>query len=1081
MTNFIDTVRDAYPIDRALKYATGTDVIGSGSARMACCPFHEDRNPSLSVNMDKGVYKCHSAGCGAQGDVFTLLQSAFSMTFMESVTYAAQACGIPLPDDFSGATVKQPRRRKFISAPSDDLGSVPAGLQDPALIALGGDIPLPSAGKSVEAYRLDRPAAQAVRKYFPQMVHVYRDIEGHPLLLVLRCFMKQKDHPDGGKKYFIPLHAKTLSEKTSARIKGQDDPFLSWVVGSVPETCYRPIYGIHDLHGLDSPRSLLLVEGEKTADATNRMLMQCDDRPLVISPMGGGESVLRMHWAPMMEMIRKGLIQELVIWPDADTPLTRPDGSIVDRQRKFSAKIMIGLLSALRNAGIDENQISIRIVTPPSGKESGWDLADAEQDGWGGKDVLNWISGNSFSPDDPDKRIVDDVKKSLESSAPTPEDRSDALSEESEFPMPDALQQFDMMMAGIDEDVDPLPPENILGLPSEAIEDCEEIPGPGEDGDEEDPFQGHDPDSKVLCILDNPYFRPLGHNNGADYFISLDSGYIYALTAHNLKAVFLLKLARKDWWKKHFPKATNKKDETPIDWEGAADALVAASYSQGVWDPSLERGQGATMDEGRVVFNTGNTLWIEGVGQVPIKKFRGKNCYTVGIATSMPAFHNPFKANDPSVLKFLEIISSLNWKKETRELSIMGLFGWVCTSPITGIMSWRPHLWLSGPRSAGKSWVLRNLIAAALGDYAYYIKSNSTEPGIRRGLHAKSLPLIFDEAEGETRGDRERIDAIIKMARHAASDDNSVVMQASTNGSSESARYRIRSSFLFSSITTQLDASADKTRFANAYLDEGRGLVDFSKHVQDPAMELLTPEFSQRFIARMIMRAPDMQVTHKLMIQALSMYNLERRIVDVYSAFASGAWLMLRDGVPEDKIDAYEFVGEVFSIGDQIKRFNQDVSEEKDHTRLFRFIQAHGLRVETSNMGQRSISIGQLISAASGWADQDDAVISTRDAIASLKEIGIRPVHADLETRGENDFELIKEGHQANAVVIHRNSTPINAILKETPYVRNYSQVMLQSSDVFTGRPVRFSETLGVSRGIVVPLSVFSLGEGDEG
>jgi DNA primase len=30
------------------------------------CPFHPDKNPSLSVNTEKGCWKCH-AGCGEGG------------------------------------------------------------------------------------------------------------------------------------------------------------------------------------------------------------------------------------------------------------------------------------------------------------------------------------------------------------------------------------------------------------------------------------------------------------------------------------------------------------------------------------------------------------------------------------------------------------------------------------------------------------------------------------------------------------------------------------------------------------------------------------------------------------------------------------------------------------------------------------------------------------------------------------------------------------------------------------------------------------------------------------------------------
>ena len=39
---------------------------GSGAEVKAKCLFHDDRNPSLGVNLEKGVWKCH-AGCGEGG------------------------------------------------------------------------------------------------------------------------------------------------------------------------------------------------------------------------------------------------------------------------------------------------------------------------------------------------------------------------------------------------------------------------------------------------------------------------------------------------------------------------------------------------------------------------------------------------------------------------------------------------------------------------------------------------------------------------------------------------------------------------------------------------------------------------------------------------------------------------------------------------------------------------------------------------------------------------------------------------------------------------------------------------------
>jgi len=38
---------------------------GSGPWRSARCPFHDDGEPSLSVNMDHGGFTCHA--CGVRG------------------------------------------------------------------------------------------------------------------------------------------------------------------------------------------------------------------------------------------------------------------------------------------------------------------------------------------------------------------------------------------------------------------------------------------------------------------------------------------------------------------------------------------------------------------------------------------------------------------------------------------------------------------------------------------------------------------------------------------------------------------------------------------------------------------------------------------------------------------------------------------------------------------------------------------------------------------------------------------------------------------------------------------------------
>lgn len=40
---------------------------GNNGFAMACCPFHDDNNPSLCVNVESGWFKCMSSSCGECG------------------------------------------------------------------------------------------------------------------------------------------------------------------------------------------------------------------------------------------------------------------------------------------------------------------------------------------------------------------------------------------------------------------------------------------------------------------------------------------------------------------------------------------------------------------------------------------------------------------------------------------------------------------------------------------------------------------------------------------------------------------------------------------------------------------------------------------------------------------------------------------------------------------------------------------------------------------------------------------------------------------------------------------------------
>lgn len=57
----------------------GVEVSRSGNSS---CPFHKDDRPSMSLDRQRGLFKCHS--CGRGGDVYTLLQEMKGLTFEEA-------------------------------------------------------------------------------------------------------------------------------------------------------------------------------------------------------------------------------------------------------------------------------------------------------------------------------------------------------------------------------------------------------------------------------------------------------------------------------------------------------------------------------------------------------------------------------------------------------------------------------------------------------------------------------------------------------------------------------------------------------------------------------------------------------------------------------------------------------------------------------------------------------------------------------------------------------------------------------------------------------------------------------------
>jgi putative DNA primase/helicase len=186
----------------------------------------------------------------------------------------------------------------------------------------------------------------------PVKIHEYRNLDGLLLQIVHRYEFPPENPGEKNKKQFAPV---TFCRNESGPTE--------WRFQALPEK--RPLYGLEFL--ADTVKHILVVEGENACNAARRLL---GDSIPVITWSGGSNAVYKTDWTPV-----KGL--RLCMWPDADTPGGKAGLSVVEEAMKAGAE-------------------SVNIVVPPSDVFEGFDLADAEYQGWSREKVMQFLKKSVF-------------------------------------------------------------------------------------------------------------------------------------------------------------------------------------------------------------------------------------------------------------------------------------------------------------------------------------------------------------------------------------------------------------------------------------------------------------------------------------------------------------------------------------------------------------------------------------------------------------------------------------------------------------------------------------------------------------
>ena len=101
--HFIDELLDRVDIVEVIDKRVNLKKTGKNFS--ACCPFHDEKTPSFSVNPDKQFFYCF--GCGAGGNSIGFIMDYEKLDFPSAVETLASYVGLEVPRENKNSSQNQ--------------------------------------------------------------------------------------------------------------------------------------------------------------------------------------------------------------------------------------------------------------------------------------------------------------------------------------------------------------------------------------------------------------------------------------------------------------------------------------------------------------------------------------------------------------------------------------------------------------------------------------------------------------------------------------------------------------------------------------------------------------------------------------------------------------------------------------------------------------------------------------------------------------------------------------------------------------------------------------------------------------
>ena len=383
---------------------------------------------------------------------------------------------------------------------------------------------------------------------------------------------------------------------------------------------------------------------------------------------------------------------------------------------------------------------------------------------------------------------------------------------------------------------------------------------------------------------------PMGYDEDVYFFLPRTKGQVLELTAGALGTMQNL-----------YQLANGSDYQRIMGWDeikpGEAAGIIGpmlmdVCHKIGPYENGRVYGAGAWVIGKRLFVNTGSGVWFDG------KELGHREVDIDGafVRESRAFYLDCEPLHNKEANKLVQICQMLKWR---RPISGTLLAGWLVVASVGGALRWRPHVFITGPKGAGKSTVIEEIVEVVIGDSMIRQDGGSTEAGLRKEVKSSSRPIVMDEFEGESKRAFEEVQKILFWARKASS--GGYIVNANR-------KYRAKSCVCFAAINPLVTQGADADRITLLELEVNKD-ADAEAHfdkLMDMIHTTLTSDYARRLVKRTVDNLDSLLWNCEVFSRHAARILKSKRDGDQFGPMLAGAYMLHTTGrVTDEKAAEY--------------------------------------------------------------------------------------------------------------------------------------------------------------------------------